>query len=127
MGQTQHTNRHCKRSRQLYPVLALAISATSGAGANPFRGHDNVQGASDRGSIHGSLPLLLRPYRGSLEALVTESGRAEFEFPSDRFDNPKMMNTAGIPATRWFDATMLPKDQVEQKGQTFKAMVVIRA
>ena len=34
-----------------------------------------------------------------------------------------MMNTSGIPATRWFDAAMLPKDQVEQKDN-IKAMMV---
>ena len=35
-----------------------------------------------------------------------------------------MMNTSGIPATRWFDAAMLPKDQVEQKDNV-KAMMVL--
>ena len=35
----------------------------------------------------------------------------------------KMMETPGIPSTRWFDATMLPKDQVTQKDN-LKAMMV---
>jgi formate dehydrogenase major subunit len=33
------------------------------------------------------------------------------------------MEASGIPSTRWFDATMLPKDQVQQKD-TLKAMIV---
>ena len=31
-----------------------------------------------------------------------------------RFPNKKLMETPGIPSTRWFDATLLPKDQVSQ-------------
>jgi len=35
-----------------------------------------------------------------------------------------MMETPGIPSTRWFDATMLPKEQVSQKDN-LKAMFVM--
>ncbi len=35
-----------------------------------------------------------------------------------------MMETPGIPSTRWFDATLLPKDQVSQKD-TLKCMFVM--
>src|SRR5258708_36681139 len=35
----------------------------------------------------------------------------------------KMMEAPGIPSTRWFDATLLPKEQVSQKD-ALKAMVV---
>ena len=35
-----------------------------------------------------------------------------------------MMETPGIPSTRWFDATLLPKDQVAQKDN-LKAMIVM--
>src|SRR5688500_19031409 len=34
-----------------------------------------------------------------------------------------MMETAGIPSTRWFDATMLPQKEVRQKDN-LKAMMV---
>ena len=40
-----------------------------------------------------------------------------------RFDSKQIMETPGIPSTRWFDATMLPKDQVAQKDN-LKAMMV---
>jgi formate dehydrogenase major subunit len=40
-----------------------------------------------------------------------------------RFDEKKMMNTSGIPLTRWFDAVLLPKDQVDQKDNV-RAMYV---
>jgi formate dehydrogenase major subunit len=48
----------------------------------------------------------------------------DFEWLRGRFDNPKMMNASGIPATRWFDATVLPKDQVEQKDN-LAALIVL--
>jgi len=40
-----------------------------------------------------------------------------------RFDNVKIMQTPGIPLTRWFDAVLLPKDQVAQKDNV-RAMFV---
>ena len=51
------------------------------------------------------------------------SGKTDFDGYATRFDNPKLMHTPGIPATRWFDAAMLPKDQVEQKDN-IKALMV---
>src|SRR6185436_18649549 len=47
----------------------------------------------------------------------------DFDDMQKRFENPKMMYTSGIPATRWFDAAMLPKDQIEQKDN-IKALMV---
>ena len=47
-----------------------ATSGASGHGANPFRGHDNVQGASDMGLDVGSLPLYYGMAEGRMEALV---------------------------------------------------------
>src|SRR5258707_3903666 len=40
-----------------------------------------------------------------------------------RFDSKQIMEAPGIPSTRWFDATMLPKDQVAQKDNV-RAMLV---
>ena len=47
----------------------------------------------------------------------------EFDWLKSRFDTPAMMNTAGIPSTRWHDATLLPKADVAQKDN-LKAMIV---
>src|SRR3978361_2495463 len=40
-----------------------------------------------------------------------------------RFDSRNILETPGIPLTRWFDAVTLPKDQVAQKD-VVKAMFV---
>src|SRR5439155_808803 len=39
----------------------------------------------------------------------------DYEFLKSRFDSKQIMETPGIPLTRWFDAVTLPKDQVAQK------------
>ena len=54
MGGTQHTNGN--NNTRAYCILQLALGnmGTAGGGTNIFRGHDNVQGATDFGvlSIH---------------------------------------------------------------------------
>src|SRR5262245_35738371 len=50
---------------------------------------------------------------------------ALFDTMTGAYGKPvKMMNTPGIPSTRWFDATLLPKDQVSQKDN-LKAMIIM--
>ena len=48
----------------------------------------------------------------------------DYEWMSSRFPNKKLMETPGIPSTRWFDATLLPKDQVSQPD-TVQAMFIM--
>ena len=57
MGQTQHTVGTANVRASCILVLATGNIGNLGAGANPFRGHDNVQGASDMGVDITSLPL----------------------------------------------------------------------
>ena len=122
MGQTQHTVGTANVRASCILLMATGNVGNFGNGANPFRGHDNVQGASDMGLDIATLPL----YYGLTEGAWQHWARvweADIEWLRARFENPKMMNTSGIPLTRWFDATMLPKDQVEQKDN-IKAMLV---
>jgi formate dehydrogenase major subunit len=101
-------------------------------GANIFRGHTNVQGATDLGLDIVTLPL----YYGLVEGAWKHWARVwevDYDWLASRFElgppgpdgKPiKMMETPGIPSTRWFDATLLPKDQVGQRD-TLKAMIVM--
>ena len=98
------------------------MSASIGLGANPFRGHDNVQGASDMGLDIGSLPL----YYGITEGAWKHWCRVweiDYDWVQSRFESKRMMEMPGIPSTRWFDAASVPKDQIEQKDN-IKAMLV---
>src|SRR5262249_26156627 len=112
-------------------LLATGNVGKIGTGANIFRGHTNVQGATDLGLDIVTLPL----YYGLAEGAWKHWCRVwevDFAWMEQRFDTitgadgkpVKMMNAPGIPSTRWFDATLLPKDQVSQKD-TLKAMVVM--
>jgi formate dehydrogenase major subunit len=91
-------------------------------GANIFRGHDNVQGATDVGLDIVTLPF----YYGLVEGAWKHWSRVwevDYNYLVGRFDDKKIMETPGIPLTRWFDAAILPKDQVAQKDNV-KAMIV---
>jgi formate dehydrogenase major subunit len=94
----------------------------SGMGANIFRGHDNVQGATDVGLDIVTLPF----YYGLVEGAWKHWSRVwevDYNFLQSRFESKQIMETAGIPLTRWFDAAILPKDQIAQKDN-LRAMFV---
>ena len=122
MGQTQHTVGTANVRASCILLLATGNVGGIGNGANPFRGHDNVQGASDMGLDIGSLPL----YYGLADGAWQHWCRVweiEFDWVQSRFISKQMMGAPGIPATRYFDAALLPKDQVQQSDNV-KAMMV---
>jgi formate dehydrogenase major subunit len=122
MGQTQHTVGTANVRASCILCLATGNVGAPGTGANIFRGHTNVQGATDLGVDVVTLPL----YYGLIEGAWRHWSRVwevDFDWLKSRFDEPKFMNTPGIPSTRWHDAVNLPKDKVAQKDN-LKAMIV---
>jgi formate dehydrogenase major subunit len=130
MGQTQHTVGTANVRASCIALLATGNVGGFGNGANIFRGHTNVQGATDLGVDIVTLPL----YYGLVEGAWRHWCRVwevDYEWMAGRFatvNGPdgkpiKLMNTPGIPSTRWFDATLLGKDQVTQTDNV-KAMMV---
>ncbi len=129
MGATQHTVGTANVRAFCIALLATGNVGSFGNGANIFRGHCNVQGATDLGLDIGTLPL----YYGLVEGAWRHWGRVwetDYEWLSSRFHTRdvggkpvKMMEVAGIPSTRWFDATMMPQKQVQQQDN-LKAMMV---
>jgi formate dehydrogenase major subunit len=67
MGQTQHTTGNAIVRASCILQLALGNVGVAGGGTNIFRGHDNVQGATDVGPNPDSLPATTasRRARGS--------------------------------------------------------------
>ncbi len=122
MGQTQHTVGTANVRASCIALLLTGNVGAAGAGANIFRGHDNVQGATDVGLDVVTLPFYYGLTEGAWKhwALVWD---VDYNFLLGRFDNKKIMETPGIPLTRWFDAVLLPKDQVKQKDNV-RAMFV---
>ncbi|MBV9628895.1 MAG: formate dehydrogenase subunit alpha, partial [Xanthobacteraceae bacterium] len=122
MGQTQHTVGTANVRASCIALLLTGNVGKSGAGANIFRGHDNVQGATDVGLDIVTLPF----YYGLAEGAWKHWGRVwevDYDYLQSRFDSKQTMETPGIPLTRWFDAVLLPKDQVAQKDNV-RAMFV---
>ena len=66
MGQTQHSIGNAMVRASCIVQLALGNIGRSGGGANIFRGHDNVQGATDVGPNPDSLPGYYGLATGSL-------------------------------------------------------------
>jgi formate dehydrogenase major subunit len=122
MGATQKTVGTANVRAFCNLLLATGNVGGQGVGANIFRGHCNVQGATDLGLDIGTLPL----YYGLVEGAWRHWCRVwevDFDWMKGRFADEKMMGAPGIPSTRWFDAAMLPKDQVAQQDN-LKAMIV---
>jgi formate dehydrogenase major subunit len=122
MGQTQHTVGTANVRASCMLLLLTGNVGAPGTGANIFRGHDNVQGATDVGLDIVTLPF----YYGLAEGAWKHWARVwevDHNYLVGRFDDKKIMETAGIPLTRWFDAAILPKDQVAQKDNV-RAMFV---
>ena len=122
MGQTQHTVGTANVRASCMLLLLTGNVGGPGMGANIFRGHDNVQGATDVGLDIVTLPF----YYGLAEGAWKHWSRVwevDYNFLQGRFDSKQIMETPGIPLTRWFDAAILPKDQVAQKDNV-RAMFV---
>ena len=134
MGATQKTVGTANVRAFCNLLLATGNVGSTGTGANIFRGHCNVQGATDFGLDVGNLPL----YYGLVEGAWRHWSRVwgeDYEWLQSRFDEvpakggrpartrKQNMETSGIPSTRWFDAVLQPSEQVDQRDN-IKAMVV---
>ena len=75
MGQTQHTIGNAMVRASCILQLALGNVGKSGGGTNIFRGHDNVQGATDVGPNPDSLPGYYGIIEGSWKHFCQGLGR----------------------------------------------------
>jgi formate dehydrogenase major subunit len=122
MGATQKTVGTANVRAFCIALLATANIGGFGNGANIFRGHCNVQGATDLGLDVVTLPL----YYGLTEGAWKHWCRVweiDYGWVQSHFESKQMMETPGIPSTRWFDAAVLPKDEVDQRDN-LRAMIV---
>ncbi|SNB58227.1 formate dehydrogenase major subunit [Marinobacter sp. es.042] len=129
MGGTQHTNGN--NNTRAYCVLQLALGnmGVAGGGTNIFRGHDNVQGATDLGVLADTLPGYYGLSAGSWAhwARVWEE---DLDYLKGRFavwdkdgKSRAMMNEKGIPVSRWIDGVLEAKENLDQPDNT-RAMVL---
>jgi len=122
MGGTQHTNGN--NNTRAYCVLQLALgnAARSGGGANIFRGHDNVQGATDFCILSHSLPGYYGLKTGSWKHWA-RVWKVDYDYLLGRFASKKLMETKGIPVSRWIDGVLEDKNNMDQPDNV-RAMVL---
>jgi len=122
MGGTQHTNGNNNTRAYCTLQLALGNIGTSGGGANIFRGHDNVQGATDFCILSHSLPGYYGLKTGSWKhwARVWD---VPYDYVLKRFASKKLMESKGFPVSRWIDGVLENKKNIDQPDN-LRAMVL---
>ena len=113
MGGTQHTNGN--NNTRAYCILQLALGnmGVAGGGTNIFRGHDNVQGATDMNVLSHSLPGYYGLSTGAWKHWSRVWG-VEYDFMLSRFASKKLMEFKGIPVSRWIDGVLEDKANIDQ-------------
>lgn len=131
MGGTQHTIGNNNTRAYCAFQLALGNMGKSGGGTNIFRGHDNVQGATDFGVLSHTLPGYYGLSGGAWKhwSAVWD---LDPEWVAGRFDagsyeqskgkDVSAQHTKGIPVSRWIDGVLEDKDNIAQKDN-LRAMV----
>jgi len=124
MGGTQHTIGNNNTRAYCALQLALGNVGVAGGGTDIFRGHDNVQGATDLGVLANTLPGYygLKPGSWAHWARVwdLDLNWIKGRFDSGSYENKgdeavPVMNTSGIPVSRWIDGVLEDKENMAQK------------
>jgi formate dehydrogenase major subunit len=131
MGGTQHTIGNNNTRAYCIFQLALGNMGVAGGGTNIFRGHDNVQGATDLGPNTDSLPA----YYGLTEPawrywakvwdidydwLAARFDQGDYDDGTGKLSKPMFMD--GIPVSRWIDGVLEDKANMSQR-EALKGMV----
>jgi formate dehydrogenase major subunit len=121
MGQTQHTNGNAIVRASCILQLALGNVGVPGGGTNIYRGHDNVQGATDIGPNPDSLPGYYGVATGSWKHFAAVWG-VDYEWLKAQFQNQTMMEKPGLTVSRWIDA-VLEKNELLDQDPNLRAVV----
>ena len=121
MGQTQHSIGNAIVRASCLLQLALGNVGKSGGGTNIFRGHDNVQGATDVGPNPDSLPGYYGLATGAWKHWAKVWG-VDYEWVKKQFASQAMMEKSGTTVSRWVDAVLEKNELIDQENNV-KAMV----
>jgi len=114
MGQTQHTNANAIVRASNILMLALGNVGRSGGGCNIYRGHDNVQGATDVGPNPDTLPGY---YPVAVPGSWTHWARVwnvDLDWLKKQYASEAMMAKPGMTVSRWIDGVMEKNDAIDQ-------------
>ncbi|MGZ5582418.1 MAG: molybdopterin-dependent oxidoreductase [Usitatibacter sp.] len=121
MGQTQHSTGNAFVRASCILQLALGNIGVSGGGANIYRGHDNVQGATDVGPNPDSLPGYYGIVAGAWKHWCKVWG-VDYEWMKGRFASQAMMEKPGMTVSRWIDG-VLEKNELIDQDSNLRAVV----
>ena len=121
MGQTQHSIGNAIVRASCILQLALGNVGVSGGGTNIFRGHDNVQGATDVGPNPDSLPGYYGVATGAWKHYATVWG-VDYEWIKGRFASQALMEKPGMTVSRWIDG-VLEKNELIDQDNNLRAVV----
>ena len=112
MGQTQHSIGNAIVRASCLLQLALGNVGKNGGGTNIFRGHDNVQGATDVGPNPDSLPGYYGLVEGSWKHFAKAWG-VDYEWIKKQYA-PGMMTKPGMTVSRWIDGVLENNALIDQ-------------
>jgi formate dehydrogenase major subunit len=121
MGITQHHVGTANVRALSILQLVLGNIGVAGGGANIYRGHDNVQGATDVGPNPDSLPGYYGLAEGAWKHFAKVWG-VDYEWLLARFASKELMEKPGMTVSRWFDGVLEKNDYVDQPN-TLRAVV----
>src|SRR6187402_2964599 len=121
MGQTQHSIGNAFVRASCILQLALGNIGIAGGGANIYRGHDNVQGATDVGPNPDSLPGYYGIAEGAWKHWCKVWG-VDYEWMKSRFASKAMMEKSGSTVSRWIDL-VLEKNELIDQDSNVRAIV----
>jgi formate dehydrogenase major subunit len=113
MGITQHHVGTANVRALSILQLVLGNIGIAGGGANIYRGHDNVQGATDVGPNPDSLPGYYGIAEGAWKHFAAVWG-VEYDWLASRFGSKELMEKPGTTVSRWFDAVLERPEYVDQ-------------
>ncbi len=121
MGQTQHTNANAIVRASNILMLALGNVGRSGGGCNIYRGHDNVQGATDIGPNPDTLPGYYPVAVPGAWGHWSRVWNVDLKWLQERFA-PGMMGKPGTTVSRWIDG-VLEKNEAIDQGPNLRALI----
>ena len=113
MGQTQHNNANGIVRASNILMLALGNVGKTGGGCNIYRGHDNVQGATDIGPNPDTLPGYYPVAVPGSWAHWSNVWNVDPKWIAERYA-PGMQGKPGMTVSRWIDGVLLKDDTIDQ-------------
>jgi len=115
MGQTQHNHANAIVRASNILMLALGNVGRSGGGCNIYRGHDNVQGATDIGPNPDTLPGYYPVAVPGSWAHWSKVWNVDLEWLKKQYASEAMMAKPGMTVSRWIDGVTENENAIDQE------------